>query len=292
MEYALVKGILMEISVHNVIQDSLMLTVKVLVPKYWIFLSCIYMKMYCSLEMTKILLTTGALNIGELKNSTVLIDLEGKCSVDLPNYPKALKGATGNFANDMIIICGGYISQTNYIKECYKLSKGGKSFDSLHVMSESRGWPSSTVVNDQIIWLTGGKNENGALGTTEFTNSSTIFSGVNLPESINNHVIITMNDTTSLLIGGNTDTAPTEKTYYFNHETNIWITGPNLTVPRASHTAGVIKDHITLMEHVVVAGGGNPITASTLKSVEILFNNENYWSKGEYFFSHIEIEET
>ena len=46
------------------------------------------------------------------------------------------------------------------------------------------------------------------------------------------------------------------------------------------HTAGLIKDHITHLEYVVVAGGSIDGLVNNLNSVEILFNNQNYWSKG------------
>ena len=284
MDYAFVKGILLEISVQNVIQGSLMLIVKVLVLKDLNFFWCVFINIRINyfVEFTKILLTTGHYLTFTDLISTLLIDLDGTCNVDLPNYPKALRGATGNFANDMILICGGKMVKYGYINECYKLSKGGKSFDTFQAMSENRGWASSAVINDQNIWITGGKNENSTHGTTEFINSSTIFCGVNLPEPIDHHIIISLNSTTSFLIGGFIDDVSSDKTYYFNHENNIWIEGPYLNGPRAMHTAGVIKDHITHLEHVVVAGGSIDGLVNNLNSVEILFNNQNYWSKGTY----------
>ena len=150
-------------------------------------------------------------------------------------------------------------------------------------MSESRGYASSTVIKDGLVWITGGQNENGPLDTTECINSTTMSSGVSLPEPTFGHVITKLNDTTSFLIGGYT-TKPTNKTFYFNHETKKWMPGPDLNEPRFLHTPEIIKDSVTHMEHVVIAGGSKQLKYNDpdyyTNSVEILFNNETKWSKG------------
>ena len=158
-------------------------------------------------------MTTGAIYMGgELTelDRTVLIDLNSIRNCTLPKYPIALRGATGVLANDMILICGGgyftegFFPRLECISDCYKLYKGRKTFDAFNSMSEKRCYASSTVVHDQLVWITGGclKNFGNGLITTDITNSSAMFSGVNLPKPNNKHVIIMLNDTTALLIGG------------------------------------------------------------------------------------------
>ena len=139
-------------------------------------------------------------------------------------------------------------------------------------------WASSTVTPDGLMWVTGG-GDIDILASTELINSSdssTISNGVDLPEALSSHEIIILNGTTSILIGGvkNYNGIGSKKTYYFNHMNQTWTPGPDLMYGRYNHKAGVIKDHFTLKEHVVVVGG------QTTTSVEIMFNGENDWSTG------------
>ena len=200
----------------------------------------------------------------------------------MPNYPLKLVGATGQFMNGMVIVCGGYYSVTN---ECHKLSKGESAFKFLTSMQEKRSEASSTIINENL-WVTGGQNENGInLKTTEFVISqsadtkSILTQNIILPEPVRMHVILNLNYTTSILIRGyrNGDWT-SDKTHYYNHVNKEWITGPKLMNGRSQHTAGIIKDQGTYEEHIVVVGGydGNGST----DSVEIIFNGKHVWTKG------------
>ena len=73
-------------------------------------------------------------------------------------------------------------------------------------------------------------------------------------------------------------------TYYYNHLTKKWTNGPNLIEGRKLNTAGIVIDHVTNQEHIVVLGGWPVNNNATEFSVEILFYGENEWSKGMYLF--------
>ena len=60
------------------------------------------------LEVSKIFMTTGKINGSEGTNITEIVDLNGNCTPVLPNYPKRLYWAVGEFINGTILICGGY----------------------------------------------------------------------------------------------------------------------------------------------------------------------------------------
>ena len=47
----------------------------------------------------------------------------------------------------------------------------------------------------------------------------------------------------------------TQDTYYFIHENQTWIKGPNLTQGRMAHAAQVVIDSETKEELVIVTGG-------------------------------------
>ena len=240
---------------------------------------------YVFLEYTKIIATTGW--NGQFLDNTEIIDLNGNCSnPSLPKYPKALNGAMGVHFKDFLLICGGerWEGSTQIItNDCQKLSKEGVTFDVFQYMHNKRAWASSTLTNDGLMWVTGGNNaEEGMLASTEVINPSDkgLFSNyVDLPEPVYRHALITLNGTTSFLIGGGltNNEKSTDKTYYFNHLAKIWTVGPKLVNKRRDHIAGLIKDRSTHEEHVVVAGGSN---GYYMNSTEILFNGQHDWTRG------------
>ena len=242
--------------------------------------------LYVFLEYTKIIATTGW--NGQFLDNTEIIDLNGNCSnSSLPKYPKALNGAMGVYINDFLLICGGerWEGSTDiFTNECQKLSKEGVTFDVFQYMLDKRAWASGTLTNDGFMWVAGGNNvEKGMLASTEVINPSDkiVFSNYDdLPEPVYRHALITLNGTTSFLIGGGltNDEKSTDKTYYFNHITKNWTIGPKLVNRRRDHIAGLIKDHFTHEEHVVVAGGSN---GYYMNSTEILFNGQHDWTRGK-----------
>ena len=69
--------------------------------------------------------------------------------------------------------------------------------------------------------------------------------------------------------------------YYYNHEAEQWIEGPNLIQGRRYHAAGVLFDRYTLQKIVIVTGGGYRES-----SIDILFDSTemlmaNQWASGK-----------
>ena len=231
-------------------------------------------------------MTTG-LPIETAGINTELIDLEDSCSIpSVPNYPNALEGATGVFINESVILCGGGNASVQVaVNECYKLSKDGITFNSFTSMQDKRLYFASSIINDELIWATGGLGGNSgfSLGliSNEFINpqdATTVSSGTSMPLGIYGHQITTLNSSTSILTGGGYSTDPfSKKTYYFDHNTDTWNSGPDMTQGRRWHATGIIKDSVTLTEHIVVAGG---CFINPLDSVEIMFNGDNFWTAG------------
>ena len=219
----------------------------------------------------KILVTTGY-NGGDLDN-TEIVDVHGDCSTTLPNYPKRFRGTTGQYIQDEIIICGG-----GYYDECYSLKKGASSFENITLMKEARDYAKSIAVTQSQIWVTGGRGNRGKrLSSTEYIPKS-LTNEPSLPEPVRSHALVSINETTSMLIGGSTNNDDiSSKTHYFNHQNQSWKDGPRLINGRREHSAGVIIDHITQAQHIAVVGG---YINGGSDSVEILFNGETQWNKG------------
>ena len=150
-------------------------------------------------------------------------------------------------------------------------------------MQEIR-YDAGSTTHEGKMWVIGGNDEaSHCLLSSEIIDpleSNMISNSVDLPEALCSLSIIRLNSTTSFLIAGAPENQLTSnRTYYFNHNTNNWTKGPDLISGRWSHTAGFIKDRVTHTEHLVVVGGHSKLS-STLDSVEIMFNNENEWMQG------------
>ena len=231
-----------------------------------------------AINFSKILVTTGYSRWKEL-NNTEIVDLSRNCSVPLPDYPKRLTGTTGKFLDDAAIICGGRNNgpyDFYYTSECFALTKNFKEFESIAPMKEERAHAKSIITQGQI-WVTGGHG-NKIHSSTDYIPKKFSSNEPILPEPVERHAIISINDTTSMLIGGYTTyNFYSRKTYYFNHHSQIWNDGPSLMNGRCYHTAGLIMDHVTHTQHIAVVGGYNN---EVLDSVELLLNGETQWKKG------------
>ena len=89
-----------------------------------------------------------------------------------------------------------------------------------------------------------------------------------------------------MLIGGWSFGSFSDETFIKKAYQN-WTQGPNLTEPRAYHTAGLITDQITLKKSVVVFGGGS-YGYQVLNSVEMLslpIEDNSMWQPGNTEFS-------
>ena len=136
------------------------------------------------------------------------------------------------------------------------------------------------ITPDQKMWMTGGFYEGNLDSTIFILIDGPSESGLNLPHELSNHAIVSINETLSLLIGGeDKDLIVMDTTYYFSHETEKWTEGPHLNEPRMSHTAGLITDKVTKETFLIVVGGRKTHQYdSELNTTEMLMNGE--WVSG------------
>ena len=240
-------------------------------------------------EFTKIIATTGWDGFYSL-SSTEIIDLNGTCSVSLPDYPMKLDGATGLYVDGKIVICGGGFPNAN--RKCYQLKKGGKTFELVFTMESAVRYAKSIVHQGYMIRSGGYYNGyyNGDVnisGTAEFinhqiSNNTVPKPQILLPEPVSQHAIVNINQFNSFLIGGITGSESNKEAYssrtYF-YKNMKWKAGPKLNIGRKDLTAGVLTDHETNKQHIAVVGGTNGIM---LNSVEILFQGLHFWNKGMF----------
>ena len=135
------------------------------------------------------------------------------------------------------------------------------------------------ITPDQNMWMTGGFY--GLNSSILISNDGSSGRGPNLPHGLSNHAIVSINETLSLLIGGeDKELIVMDTTYYFSHETEKWTEGPHLNQPRMAHTAGLITDKVTKETFLIVVGGRKTHQYdSELNTTEIMMNGA--WVSGE-----------
>ena len=87
-----------------------------------------------------------------------------------------------------------------------------------------------------------------------------------------------IDDTASLLSGGLANgNAASAKTWYYNHNTEAFTSGPDLLEGRRTHGSAINEDKVTKAKIVVVTGGQDNGNAY-LDSTEMLINGQ--WKTG------------
>ena len=204
---------------------------------------------------------------------TEVVDVEsGETCADLADFPVSNWGAVGANLNGTPIVCGGYSS--GFLRKCYKITNGGwQEFDS---MNEKRRFAAGIMFKNKFH-VFGGRDGSSRLQTSEIISIDGVVKyGPELPEAVRSHAITSINSTVSLMSGGDTgDNSPL--TWFFNHETQAFSSGPSLLEGRNRHgSASTIVDKVTKAKIPMVTGGyGN---AGRLDSTELLING--MWQSG------------
>ena len=202
------------------------------------------------------------------------MDVEsGETCADLADFPVENEVAVGTNLNGTPIVCGGYSS--GYLRTCYKLTNGG--WQEFASMNEKRGYAAGIMFKNKFH-VFGGYDGSSRLQTSEIISiDGAVEYGPELPESVYLHAITSINSTVSILSGGATSaTSYSPLTWFFNHETQAFSSGPSLLEGRSLHGSATIVDKVTKAKIPMVTGGyGN---AGRLDSTELLING--MWQSG------------
>ena len=195
-----------------------------------------------------------------------------KCN-NWPDYPIGVFGATGGLIGNIVIICGGLgVSNSD---ECYSLTSEKATL--VTHMSVGREFAASIVLNDKILWVTGGSN-GGKLASTEYVTVTGTMLGPDLPMALFHHAMVAINSSCSMVIGGYSNDW-SASTFFYDHNEDEWINGPSLIEGKENHAAGIVTDEVT-DEHFVAVTGGSYYSDGLfyLDSSEILQDRE--WVQG------------
>ena len=200
---------------------------------------------------------------GQDTTKTEIVDVvSGETCADLEDFPLKNWFAVGANLDGTPIVCGGR-SYGGYLKICYKFTNSG--WQEFASMKEKRG-KAAGVLYKKKLHVFGGWYYDGSkkikLQTTELISiDGVVEDGPELPEAVWHHTITFINSTVSILSGGETNAIPySPLTWYFNHETNVFTSGPSLLEGRRAHGSATIVDKVTKEKIPIVTGGltGHP----------------------------------
>jgi hypothetical protein len=234
--------------------------------------------------LTKVLVTTGYY---EGSKKIEIIDMDDPTNVCQPSfmaeYPMdRVQGASGGLlTNNNALICGGWGSET--LDDCFAINENGITNGSR--LTQPRSSAASVVWNSTTLWLTGGRIDTGRTNSTEFVQLTGSTPGPNLPFEVVDHCLVSLNDTTLLLIGGRlldwtrSNWLRSKATYYYNTDHKTWTDGPSMTIGRSSHSCALFKSpQHGHTDTVIVTGGAE---TSLLASTEYLNLESNSWESGK-----------
>ena len=123
------------------------------------------------------------------------------CS-DFEDYPNVVEGAVGASLESTPVICGGYSVYGELTDKCYAYIDG--KWQEFSTMTEGRAY-AAAIVYHESLHIFGGVGQYGELsGSSEIVHADgTVTFGVDLPGTLAFHAITFVNETVSILTGGN-----------------------------------------------------------------------------------------
>ena len=234
------------------------------------------------LLVTKFLVATGKDYDGNNIRRSEIIDLSydgaGNQCFDWADYPLDVFKASGGLIEDQVVICGGQKLGGFVSSDCYSISGHTSTF--ITKMSVKRHSAASIVLDSNTLWITGGYYDYLIYDSSEFIQLEGSNQGPTLAMPVHAHAMILLNDTFSMIIGGQNElniNKASALTFYYDHQINQWLNGPALIQARDSHAVGIITDENTMEKLLIVTGGVS--YGVLIYATEILI--ENQWNLGK-----------
>ena len=220
------------------------------------------------------MITTGSPRSSATRTTEVVDVVTGETCADLADFPFQISSAVGGNLDGTPVVCGGG-GGGGYLKTCYKITNAG--WQQFAIMKEKR-YIAAGVVHKNKLHVFGAAGSFLLLQTSEIISiDGGVKYGPELPEAVLRHAMTSINSSVSILSGGQISaTNYSPLTWYFNHETNVFSSGPSLLEGRYEHASATCVDKVTKEKIPMVTGGwGN---AGRLGSTELLING--MWQSG------------
>ena len=225
--------------------------------------------------MTKVLVSGGH----EARTEIINLENEDLTCENPEDFPmKNIADSVSANLGTSPVICGG----TNFndvLDTCSRLING--TWETFATMSTGR-YAAAGVVHENTLHVFGGSEVYyGAIlkSTDIITVDGKVRQGENLPAPLYRHAIASVNSTTSIISGGYGNFSGSALTFYYNHLTQIFTSGPSLNQLRWDHASGTVEDKKTKEKFVVVTGG-----SFYSDSTEILV--DQHWQTGKKYMLH------
>ena len=230
-----------------------------------------------------------------------------KICTSLANIPETIRdNAVGTNLQGTPVFCGGNLAadpclfpetsnpncrRKQYSEKCFKFING--SWEEFTSMKEERGSAAGIIYKNEWHifggWTQGPLDTNNH-STTTLSKTSEIISqdggvkkGPDLPTKFARHTITSINETVSILSGGVLGMPHNGSlTWYYNHETEKFTSGPHLLEGRSEHASATIVDKGEEKENIPIVAGGHGYGSNGdqwLESTEMLIDGQ--WQPGK-----------
>ena len=220
------------------------------------------------------MITTGYPGSSATKTEIIDIASGGVTCSDLADFPVELDSAVGGNLKGTPVVCGGYSSTSS--DKCYKFTTTG-GWQEFASMKDKRD-VAAGIVYKKKLHVFGGYDGSQVLQSSEIiSEDGGVIDGPDLPTAVMRHAITAINSTVSILSGGSANSnSASSQTWFYNHETEAFSSGPTLLEGRRWHASATIVDKVTKAKIPVVTGGYNN---GDLDSTELLI--DGHWQTGK-----------
>ena len=226
------------------------------------------------------MITTGwPLSSATRKTEIIDIASGGVTCSDLENFPVGIDGGVGGNLQGTPVVCGGILgSSYTWSDKCYKFTTTG-GWQEFASMKDKRDLAAG-IVYQKKLHVFGGDNDGSQLQSSEIiSEDGGVIDGPDLPTTVFWHAITALNSTVSILSGGSTmANDASSQTWFYNHETGTFSSGPTLLEGRRLHASATIVDKVTKAKIPVVTGGEDSYW-DALDSTELLIDGQ--WQTGK-----------
>ena len=219
------------------------------------------------------MITTGYPLNSATKTEIIDIASGGVTCSDLADFPVTTQGGVGGNLQGTPVVCGGYSSTIS--DKCYKFTTTG-GWQEFASMKDKRAHVAG-IVYQKKLHVFGGFDPLLLQSSEIISEDGGVIDGPDLPTAVWEHAITAINSTVSILSGGWTNVNyDSSQTWFYNHETEAFSSGPTLLEGRRYHESATIVDKVTKAKIPVVTGGSN---YGDLDSTEFLIDGQ--WQTGK-----------
>jgi len=191
---------------------------------------------------------------------------------NIPVFPGGrYYGYVGRSTSDGVLMCGGSTDGDKVTSSCYLLTSSGCQ-DMPGLISKRSG--AASVVTPLGLWVTGGRDGDQFLDTTEIWSNNQSQPHVRLPAVLQGHCLTSLNNTHLLLTGGYNDALINTAAAFIYSEEDGFTRIEDMKRARGGHGCSVINDN------TVIVASGEVKDDRAISRTEYLDLNSLTWTDG------------